>query len=122
MNSVSFKSTIALVLALGCLPSLRTEIVLTSDLRAAVRDFSEGIFPRLEAESVDDTSVERLIRVMTGMGRPPISRRDFEEYEQELADLAGAQGEVADLALYLRARLFQVTQNLSEARAMQIRH
>ena len=108
MNSVFFRSTIALVLTLSWLASMRAETVLSSDLQEAVKDLADGTFPRLASESVKDAPVERLIRVMTGMGRPPLSRGDFEKYQDELAELTDAQGEVAELALYLRARLFQV--------------
>jgi len=108
MNSVFFRSTIALVLTLSWLASMRAETVLSSDLQEAVKDLADGTFPRLASESVKDAPVERLIRVIAGMGRPPISKRDFETYQDELAGLTDAQGEVADLALYLRARLFQV--------------
>ena len=108
MNLFSINSSIAVVLTLGCLPFSPAETGLTGDLRETVLDLSNGTLPRLRAVSNDETPQARLIRVMRGMSRPPISGRDFDDYEKELADLAVGVGEVADQALYLRARLFQV--------------
>ena len=108
MIPLSIKFSIALLLALVCHPYLRSEAVLASDLGEMVRDLSDGTFPRMGSKSFNDGPVERLIRVLTGMGRTPISRKDIEKYQIELSGLTDAPGEVAELALYLRARLFQV--------------
>jgi|UniRef100_UPI00404B73B2 hypothetical protein len=108
MNLFSINSSIAMVLALGCIPFSSAETGLTGDLRETVMDISNGTLPRLRVASDDESPKARLIRVMRGLSRPPISRQDFDDYQKELADLAVGEGAVAEQALYLRARLFQV--------------
>lgn len=97
-----------LILVLGWLPCMRSEPVLNDDVRKAVRGLAEGVSPRSDFQSDNDASATRLARVLFGMSRPPISKQDFEKYQTELTALAGTGCEIADLALYLRARLFQV--------------
>jgi hypothetical protein len=89
------------------------------------RDVADSKLPeaelQLSAAPKGDARKVRLTEVVIGMGRPPISRQDFDQYQRVLAELAAGRDELANLALYLEARLFQVhavTPDYAQAEAL----